>query len=84
VGATGATGPQGPQGDPGQNGATGATGPPGPAGSPGSGGTPTLASSNGKFAIEITNEGIYLRGPSGTIFVDEHSLGETSDRFYGR
>lgn len=86
AGADGAQGPAGPAGAAGADGATGPAGPTGPQGpaGPAGGGTASLASPNGRFAIEIRNDGIYLRGPSGTIFVDDHGHGETSDRFYGK
>ena len=94
-GLQGETGPQGPQGERGPQGETGATGQQGPAGAtgpqgpqgppgPSGGGTATLVSPNGKFEIEITNDGIYLRGPSGTTYVDLHGIGSTGDRYYGK
>ena len=90
-GETGATGPTGPQGPQGETGATGATGPqgaqgvPGPQGPPGaSGGTAGLVSPNGKFRIEITNQGIFIRGPRGTFFVDNTGIAQTGDRYHGR
>jgi collagen triple helix repeat protein len=88
TGATGAEGPAGPQGPQGETGATGATGPQGPQGVQGppgsSGGTATLVSPNGKFRIEITNQGIFVRGPSGTFYVDYTGIATSGDRYYGR
>lgn len=85
TGATGATGPQGaqgPKGDPGPQGPQGAQGPQGPAGS--SGGTATLTSPNGVFKVEITDHGIFLRGPSGTVYVDRFHTGTSSNPSFGR
>lgn len=78
TGLRGLTGPQGvagPQGDPGPQGARGATGPQGPAGQSGGG---SLTSPNGAFSIQVTDQGVYLRGPSGTIYVNRFKSG-TSD-----
>lgn len=76
----GVPGPRGPAGPAGPAGATGAAGPAGPAGPAGSS---ALVAPNGKFRIEIANNGIYLRGPGGTVFVDRHEAG-FGDRFRGR
>jgi hypothetical protein len=81
-GDTGATGPQGeagPAGAQGAKGDTGATGPQGPAG-----GAANLTSSNGLYSIEVTNHGVYIRGPGGTVFVDQRGASTTSNRYYGR
>lgn len=94
-GETGATGPQGPQGETGatgpqgEPGATGATGPAGPAGPAGPQGPPgsssaELTSPNGLFKVEITDRGVFIRGPGGTVFVDHHGADTTSNRYYGR
>ena len=96
-GDTGATGPQGPQGTtgpqggvgpagaPGAKGDTGATGPQGPQGPAGpAGGAANLTSSNGLYSIEVTNHGVYIRGPGGTVFVDQRGASTTSNRYYGR
>ncbi len=97
-GDTGATGPQGPQGETGETGATGAqgsqgetgaTGPAGPAGPAGPEGPPgsstaELTSPNGLFKVEITDHGIFIRGPGGTVFVDHRGAATTSNRYYGR
>jgi hypothetical protein len=40
-------------------------------------------SPNKKFRIEIGDNGIYVRGPGGTVFVDRHATG-FGDRFRGR
>ncbi len=82
TGATGATGAQGAQGDPGPQGPQGAQGPQGPAGT--SGGTSTLTSPNGVFKVEITDHGIFLRGPSGTVYVDRFHTGTSSNPSFGR
>jgi len=82
TGATGAAGAQGLQGDPGAAGPQGDTGPQGPAGP--SGGTASLVSPNGKFRIEITNQGIFIRGPRGTLYVDNTGIASTGDRYHGR
>ena len=88
AGAAGAPGAAGLKGDPGTDGAAGPegpagqTGPQGPAGS--SGGTGNLSSPNGMFKIEIENDGIFIRGPSGTTFVDLNGPGSTSDPYYGK
>lgn len=72
-GPQGETGPQGPQGEKGEKGDTGATGPTGPQGPQGppgqSGGAAALTSPNGLFEIEVSNEGILIRGPGGNLFV---------------
>ena len=90
-GAQGPAGPQGEQGlkgDPGTDGAAGPAGPAGPTGPQGpageSGGTASLISPNGTFKIEIEDDGIFIRGPTGTTFVDVHGLGDTSDPYYGK
>ena len=80
TGATGETGATGATGETGATGATGATGPQGPAGPSGSA---SLISPNKKFRIEIGDNGIYLRGPGGTVYVDRHEAG-FGDRFRGR
>lgn len=88
TGATGAPGAKGDKGDPGTDGvdglpgAEGPIGPQGPAGA--TGGTASLSSSNGRFKIEVENDGIFIRGPSGTTFVDLNGPGSTSDPYYGK
>lgn len=83
-GETGATGPQGlsgPQGVAGPQGATGATGPEGPAGPQGAAGQSgggSLTSPSGEFSIQVTDQGVYLRGPAGTVYVNRFKTG-TSD-----
>jgi hypothetical protein len=81
-GESGPAGPAGPAGAAGPEGPRGPAGPQGPAGS--SSGTATLVSPNGKFRIEITNTGIYMRGPGGTVFVNEFGTGESSNPYVGR
>jgi hypothetical protein len=87
TGAEGPTGPQGPTGETGETGATGADGATGarglqgetgPAGPPGSGAA-TLTSPNGLFKIEITNAGVVISGPGGTIHVDYDDAAVASD-----
>ena len=86
TGATGATGPTGSQGETGATGATGPAGPAGPQGPPGpaGGGSASLTSPNGLFTIEITNRGVFIRGPGGTVFVDHRGASTTPNRYYGR
>ncbi len=69
-------GPVGPQGEKGDTGATGPQGPPGSAAG--------LSSPNGRFSVEITNRGVYLRGPSGTVYVDLRGTGSSPNPYYGR
>jgi hypothetical protein len=94
-GETGATGPQGPQGDTGETGPTGPAGPAGPQGQPGptgpagpqgppGTGSADLTSPNGLFAIEISDRGVFIRGPGGTVFVDHRGASTTPNRYYGR
>lgn len=77
TGPVGPTGPQGPQGEKGDTGATGATGAQGPKGDTGAqgpagpaGGAANMTSPNGLFKVEITNAGVVISGPGGTIHVD--------------
>ena len=73
-GSQGPQGERGPQGDPGPQGQQGvqgpqgAQGPQGPAGD--AGGAATLTSPNGEFKVDITDHGVYLRGPAGTVYVN--------------
>lgn len=78
----GPQGPQGEKGDKGEKGDPGATGPQGPQGPPGS--AAGLSSPNGRFSVEITDRGVYLRGPGGTVYVDLRGAGTTPNRYYGR
>lgn len=96
-GDKGDTGPQGPQGIPGEpgpsgppgpagpTGATGATGPAGPQGPPGpagaSGGTASLVSPDGRFRVEITNRGVFVRGPGGTFIVDSQGIRQSDNPY---
>ncbi|GAB4255490.1 MAG: hypothetical protein Kow00129_16310 [Thermoleophilia bacterium] len=64
-GDTGARGPQGPKGDQGDQ---GPQGPQGPKGDPGEF-TGTLASPNGQYSLSVTDDGIELAGPSGTVLI---------------
>jgi hypothetical protein len=81
-GSQGPAGPQGPEGPQGPQGQTGADGQQGPPGTPGTVGS--LRSPNGLFSVEITNNGVFVRGPGGTIYVDRYTTGSTVDRFHGR
>jgi len=92
-GLTGATGPQGPKGDTGTQGPQGDTGPQGPKGDPGpqgaqgpagAPGAASLVSPNGEFRIDITNHGIYLRGPSGTVYLNRFRNGTNSNPHFER
>lgn len=81
-GADGARGPEGPQGTQGSLGPQGTQGPQGPAGT--SGGASTLTSSNGVFKVEITDHGVYLRGPSGTVYVNRFKADVSPDPNFER
>lgn len=70
------------QGEQGPVGPAGAKGERGPAGPPG---VSSLVSPNGLFRIEITNGGIYLRGPSATVYVDRFGAATApGNRIVGR
>jgi hypothetical protein len=90
-GAKGDTGAQGATGAAGATGATGATGPQGPAGPQGpqgdpgaSGGTASLTSPNGAFQVDVTDHGIFLRGPGGTVYVDRFGASTSSNPDFER
>ena len=87
-GDTGGQGPVGPKGDTGSAGPQGETGPAGPAGPQGppgeAGGNASLTSPNGLFSIEVSNHGVFIRGPGGTVFVDRYGASTTPNRYYGR
>ena len=73
AGAKGDTGPQGPEGPRGPIGETGPAGPQGPAGANGTNGTGfngSFTSPNGKYKLRITNNGILLSGPGGSVTVE--------------
>jgi hypothetical protein len=36
------------------------------------------------FKVDITNHGVYLRGPSGTVYVDRFHAGTSSNPNFGR
>lgn len=76
-------GPQGPQGAAGPQGAEGPAGAQGPKGDKGDPGTFSGTFQNGPFSIEMTEHGIFLRGPAGTIFVTRNGIGQTPNRYYG-
>lgn len=78
-GLQGDTGLQGPQGI---QGPQGAPGPQGPAGD--AGGAATLTSPNGVFKVDITDHGVYLRGPSGTVYVNRFKADVSSDPTFDR
>ncbi len=82
VGPRGPIGPKGDQGIQGLKGEPGDSGPKGDQGPPGS--AAGLSSPNGRFSVEITNAGVFLRGPGGTVYVDFRGAGNTSNRYYGR
>ncbi len=66
------TGPQGSQGLPGADGAPGAAGAPGAPGAAGPAGSLNNATSpNGLFTITLSDQGILLRGPNGSVTVDQ-------------
>jgi hypothetical protein len=84
----GARGAQGPQGEQGIQGVQGPQGPQGPQGEQGpagaSGGSATLSSPNGEFTVDITDHGVYLRGPSGTVYVNRFKADVSSDPNFER
>jgi len=64
------TGPQGLPGAPGKNGTNGAPGATGPAGPAGPAGSLTSARSpNGLYTITLSNQGILLKGPRGSVTI---------------
>lgn len=66
-------------------GPAGETGPAGPAGPQGPAGTAAqLSSPNGLFSIEVENDGIFIRGPRGTVFVDFNGVGNTDNPYHGK
>jgi len=81
-GERGLQGEPGPQGSQGAQGAQGPAGPQGPAGT--SGGSSTLTSPNGVFKVEITDHGVYLRGPSGTVYVNRFKADVSPDPNFER
>jgi hypothetical protein len=83
AGVPGAPGAKGDPGPPGPPGPPGAPGQNGQDGQDGASGAAALVSPNKKFRIEIGDNGIYLRGPGGTVYVDRHETG-SGDRFRGR
>jgi len=62
----------------------GPTGPPGPKGDQGAPGTGSLTSPSGRFRIEISDRGIYLRGPGGAVYVNRFTAGTDTSRVVGR
>jgi Collagen triple helix repeat (20 copies) len=83
-GVAGPAGAQGPQGAAGPQGPPGAQGPAGTQGPKGEPGVFDGTFRNGEFTIEMTTHGIFLRGPSGTLYVTRTGIGETTDRYYGK
>jgi hypothetical protein len=84
-GETGPPGPSGPQGPPGSSGLPGPTGPmgpsgpSGPAGATGPAGPPgtfsgSFKSPNGLYSIDVTDAGIQLKGPGGSVKIDQGSV----------
>ena len=63
----GITGPQGPPGAQGAAGSPGANGGPGPAGPAGS--LNNARSANGLYTITLSNQGILLKGPRGSVTI---------------
>ena len=83
-GIQGQTGPQGetgPQGAKGDTGAAGPAGPQGPQGPPG--GAANLTSPNGDFSVEVSNHGVFIRGPGGTLFVNRFGVGNDPSPNFG-
>jgi len=69
-------------GEPGPAGPAGAQGERGPAGPAGAS---SLVSPNGLFRIDITNRGIYLRGPTASVYVDRFGAATApGNRIVGR
>jgi hypothetical protein len=73
----GERGPQGVQGIQGVQGEKGEKGEPGSF-------TSTVTSPNGMFRLEVTDRGIFIRGPGGTLFVDRFNANNTKNPAYGR
>jgi hypothetical protein len=68
----GTPGAAGAPGAPGGQGGVGSQGPPGPSGPPGS--VNNASSGNGLFRISLTNAGLVLKGPGGTITIDRSAV----------
>jgi hypothetical protein len=83
-GLKGDTGEQGPKGDTGAQGPKGDTGAQGAQGAQGPAGTASLVSPNGSFRVDITNHGIYLRGPTGTFYLNRFRSGTSSNPDFER
>lgn len=84
-GRQGPQGERGPQGETGPQGLQGVQGPQGQQGPPGeAGGAATLTSPNGVFKVDITDHGVYLRGPSGTVYVNRFKADVSSDPNFDR
>lgn len=73
----------GAKGDKGEQGAQGPTGPQGPQG-PAGASAGSLTSPNGTFHVDITDHGIFLRGPGGTIYVDRFNANTSSNPNFER
>jgi hypothetical protein len=69
------------------NGAQGVQGPPGPQGPQGPAGTggtsSTITSSSGEFSVQVTDLGVFIHGPSGTLVVDSSGSFFSPDAYYG-
>jgi hypothetical protein len=64
---------QGPPGPPGQAGPAGPAGSQGPAGPPGTF-SGSFKSPNGLYSIDVTDTGVLLKGPGGTVKIDQGNV----------
>lgn len=69
-GPSGPSGPQGPTGASGPSGPAGATGPSGPAGTF----SGSFKSTNGLYSIDVLDSGITIKGPGGSVKIEQGSL----------
>jgi hypothetical protein len=69
-GPPGPSGPQGPSGASGPSGPAGATGPSGPAGTF----SGSFKSPNGLYSIDVLDSGITIKGPGGSVKIEQGSL----------
>jgi hypothetical protein len=42
-----------------------------------------MQSTNGDYAVQLTDDGIFLHGPTGTLVVDHNGSFFSPDRYYG-
>jgi Collagen triple helix repeat (20 copies) len=68
-GTAGPSGPSGPSGPTGPSGPSGAIGPSGPSGPPGTF-SGSFKSPNGLYSLDVTNAGILLQGPGGSVRIE--------------